>query len=171
MSATQLECLSLRRLPVFLVLVLVLAICTPAWLQAAEEGAQGKCGSMGTFDLKPPDWIGHKEPPPGPVTWWKDTDGVDPGKAGCHLGLASEHGDLNGRMFSEYCRPEDGLLVESNPDPGVPHSHKNDIGHPDTFDCQKWCACQKFAKGTCVVAVPEDPLCKGQDSAKCACSN
>ena len=142
MSATQPECLSLRRLPVFPLLVLVLAICTPAWLHAAEadgapsEGAQGKCGAMGTFEYKPPDWNGR------PLTWWVDTDGVDPGTAGCHLGLSAEGGELNGRMFPELCL-SDGLLVESNPAAGVHHSHKNDIGHPDKFDCTKWCVCAR----------------------------
>jgi hypothetical protein len=173
MSATQSECLSFRRLPVFSVLVLVLAICAPAWLQAAEAdgspsgGAHGMCGAMGTFEFRPPDWIGHKEPPPGPVTWWKDTDGVDPGTAGCHLGLKSDGGETNGRMFGEACL-SDTLLVESNPAAGVSHSHKNDIGHPDKFDCQKWCVCQKYTKGACV-KVTLDPPCG--ESAKCACSN
>ena len=172
MSATRSECLSLRRLPVFPLLVLVLSICTPAWLHAAgsdgppSDGEQGKCGAMGTFEFRPPDWTGHQKPPPGPVTWWMDSDGVDPGTAGCHLGLSAEGGELNGRMFGEACLPN-GLLVESNPAAGVHHSHRNDIGHPDKFDCKKWCACQGFAKGACVAA-SADP-CKA--SAKCACSN
>lgn len=176
MSATQSECLSLRRLPVFPVLVLVLAICTPAWLHAAEDhgkpsdGARGVCGAMGTFEFKPPDWTGHKEPPPGPVTWWLDTDGVDPGKAGCHVGLSSKDGEPNGRMFGEACLP-DGLLVETNPGADVRHSHSNDIGHPDKFDCKKWCKCKKHAKGACVEVASEDPRCKGEKSAKCECSN
>src|SRR5262245_10026591 len=129
MSATRSERLPLRRLPMFLMLVLVLANGTPAWLHAGEadhtpsEGAQGKCGAMGTFELNPQDWTGHEEPPPGPVTWWVDSDGVDPGTAGCHLGLSAEGGEPNGRMFGEACLP-DGLLVESNPAAGVHHSHK-----------------------------------------------
>jgi len=176
MSATESECLSLRRLPVFPLLVLVLAICAPAWLHADEhegapsDGAKGKCGAMGTFEFKPPDWTGHKEPPPGPVTWWKDTDGVDPGTAGCHLGLSGEGGELNGRMFGEACLP-DGLLVESNPAAGVPHSHRNDIGHPDKFDCKKWCGCQNFAKGVCVPVSSEPSAAPCKESAKCVCSN
>jgi hypothetical protein len=171
MSATQSKCLSCRRLLVFPVLVLVLAICTPAWLHAAEAAdppseAQGKCGNMGTFDFRPPDWIGHHEPPPGPVTWWVDSDGVDPDKAGCHLGR-TEGGKANGRMFGEGCLP-DGLLVESNPEAGKLHSHENDIGHPYKFDCQKWCACKKYAKGVCVAETAPPPC---QASARCACSN
>lgn len=170
MSATRSECLSFRRLPVFPVLVLVLSICAPAWLHAAEaeghpsEGAQGMCGALGTFPLRPPDWTGHeKEPPPFPVTWWVDTDGIDPGTAGCHLGVSAEDGELNGRMFGEYC--EDGLLVESNPAAGLSHSHANDIGHPDKFDCKRWCMCKGYPKGACIVA-HADPC---EKSAKCFC--
>ncbi len=166
MSATRSECLSLRRLPVFPVLVLVLAICTPAWLHAAEADDPGKCGEMGKFELKPDDWTGHQEPPPGPVTWWKDSDGVDPDTAGCHLGLTAKDGELNGRMFGEACLP-DGLLVESNPDKDVPHSHANDIGNPYKYDCKKWCTCKGFAKGVCEAA--SAPPCHA--SAKCVCSN
>ena len=178
MSATRSECLSLRRLslrrlPVFPVLVLVLSICIPAWLHAAEgdgppsDAAQKMCGAMGTFEFRPPDWTGHQEPPPGPVTWWKDTDGVDPGTAGCHVGLSAEGGEPNRRMFPEACLPN-GLLVESNPAAGVHHSHRNDIGHPDKFDCTKWCACQGFAKGACVAASAAPCV---EPSAKCVCSN
>ena len=162
----------LGRLPVFPLLVLVLAICNPAWLHAAEadgppsDGAQGMCGAMGTFEFRPPDWIGHKEPPPGPITWWVDSDGVDPGTAGCHLGLRAEGGEPNGRRFGEACLP-DGLLVETNPGAGVHHSHRNDIGHPDKFDCKKWCTCKGFARGACVAA-SVDPC---RESAKCVCSN
>src|SRR5436305_2960000 len=149
MSATSSECRSLRRLPVFSLLVLALAVCTPAWLHAADgppsDEAKGMCGAMGTFEFKPDDWIGHPEPPPGPVTWWVDSDGVDPGTAGCHVGLTSENGQPNGRMFGEACLPN-GLLVETNPGAGLHHSHKNDIGHPDKFDCKKWCACKGYAK-------------------------
>jgi|SRR6185436_4484749 len=170
--ATQSECLSLRRLPVLPVLALVLAICTPTWLHAAEadgppsDGAKGKCGAMGTFPFEPPDWTGRQEPPPGPVTWWVDSDGVDPDTAGCHEGLVAEDGKLNGRMFGEACL-SNGLLVESNPGAGVHHSHRNDIGHPDKFDCKKWCECKGFAKGVCEAA--SAPPC--QASAKCVCSN
>jgi hypothetical protein len=122
---------------------------------------------MGTIEFRPPDWIGHKEPPPGPVTWWVDSDGVDPGTAGCHEGLKAEGGERNGRRFGEACLPN-GLLVETNPGAGLQHSHKNDIGHPDTFDCKQWCVCKGFAKGGACVAASAAPC---RESAKCACSN
>ena len=122
-----------------------------------SPGAQGMPGAEGTFEFKPTDW---KE---GSTTWWKDTDGVDPGTAGCHIGTDSE-GNSNGRMFGEACLP-DGLLVESNPGAGVVHDHKNDIGHPDTFDCNAWCIGKGTSKGVCAVAAA--PPCV--ESAKCVC--
>ena len=107
--------------------------------------------------LKPEDWA------PGTTTWWLDTDGVDPGEAGCHIGTDS-NGVPNGRMFGEACLSEE-LLVESNPGADQLHSHENDIGHPDTFDCAEWCREQGAESGRCeVVAAP--PCAK---SARCAC--
>lgn len=174
MSATRSECPSLRRLPVLPVLVLVLAICTPAWLHAAEadgppsEGALGMCGAMGTFELKPDDWTGTD-------TWWEDTDGIRPDIAGCHLELSSEHGEPKpkGRRFGEFCRDENGkkLLVETNPAADVGHSHTKDIGHPDKFDCKMWCEGKGYARGVCEVVASDDRRCEGLKSAKCACSN
>lgn len=156
----------LGSLPVFPLLVLVLAICTPAGLHAAEaggppsEGAK-KCGELEPIEFKPDDWTGRD-------SWWRDSDGVDPGTAGCHEGL-KEGGQPNGRSFGEVCR-NDVVLVETNPDPGVRHSHKNDIGHPDVFDCMQWCACQGFAKGGfCSKVRDVAPPCT--QSAKCVCSN
>ena len=112
---------------------------------------------MGTFEFEPKDWM------EGKTTGWKDSDGVDPGVAGCHIGTDSE-GTPNGRMFGEACLP-DGLLVESNPGADTLHSHKNDIGHPDKFDCNAWCIGKDLSKGICTVAAA--PPC--EQSAKCAC--
>src|SRR5262245_32966373 len=173
MSATRSECLPLRRLLVLPVLVLVLAICIPAWLHAAEaddppsaEGTKGKGGQLGEFPPQPADWPGRDQPP-YPVSWWKDSDGVDPGTAGCHEGLVDKDGKLNGRMFGEACIDDNKVLIESNPEKDKPHSHENDIGHPYHYDCQKWCVCQGHAKGVCV---PEHaPPCS--ESAKCSCSD
>jgi hypothetical protein len=122
-----------------------------------SSGAKDMPGAMGTFDFKTNDWI------EGQTTWWKDSDGIKPGVAGCHIGT-DENGKPNGRMFGEACLP-DGLLVESNPGADVLHSHKNDIGHPDTFDCKTWCAGTGFTKGACVVA--NAPPC--EQSAMCKC--
>jgi hypothetical protein len=116
------------------------------------------CGALGTIELKPSDWMS------GVTSWWLDTDGVDPGTAGCHLGLTASDGELNGRLFGEACLP-DGRLVESNPAAGDRHSHANDIGHPDTFDCGMWCEGRGFAEGVCE-AVPAYPC---EESARCVC--
>lgn len=83
-----------------------------------SAGARGMPGAVGTFEFQPSDWM------EGTTSWWKDSDGVDPDVAGCHIGTDQE-GQPNGRMFGEACLA-DGLLVESNPGAGVPHSHSND---------------------------------------------
>lgn len=124
---------------------------------APSADAQGMPGAKGTFEFKPDDW---KE---GETTWWKDSDGVAPGVAGCHIGTDG-NGTPNGRMFGEACLP-DGLLVESNPGAGVLHSHGNDTGHPDSFDCNEWCIGEGSSKGSCQAA--SAPPC--EQSAICAC--
>lgn len=120
-------------------------------------GAKGQPGALGTFEFKPKDWKS------GVLTYWKDTDGVDPGKAGCHIGT-DKNGQPNGRMFGEACLA-DGSLVESNPGAGELHSHKDDIGHPDKFDCNAWCSGKGSSGGSCVSA--SSPPC--QSSAICSC--
>ena len=84
------------------------------------------------------------------------------------MGLKGEGGEPNDRKFGEACLSTE-VLVETNPGAGIQHSHKNDIGHPDRFKCQKWCACQKFAKGVCVAVT--EPVGPCSESAKCVCSN
>ncbi len=123
-----------------------------------SKGAAGMAGAAGTFEFQPSDWQ------EGQTTWWKDTDGVDPGVAGCHVGT-DENGEPNGRMFGEACL-DNGLLVESNPGVDELHSHGNDTGHPDTFDCNAWCVGQGKTAGSCQVA--EAPPCA--QSAACSCS-
>ena len=109
-----------------------------------SAGAEGMPGAEGTFEFKPADWV------EGEMTWWLDSDGIDPGEAGCHTG-ADGNVKPNGRMSGEACL-ESGLLVESNPGEVELHSHKNDTGHPDTFDCKEFrfpalCWCQVLVKG------------------------
>lgn len=120
--------------------------------------AKEQPGALGTFEFKPQD---RK---PGVLSYWKDTDGVDPGKAGCHIGT-DKNGQPNGRMFGEACLV-DGSLVESNPGAGVLHSHKDDIGHPDKFDCKAWCSGKGLSGGSCVSA--SAPPC--MSSAICSCN-
>jgi len=142
----------------------MLLCCLPMLLVAAanasdepSSGAQGMAGAAGTFEFKPQDWT------QGKTTWWKDSDGVDPGTPGCHIGAHSD-GTPNGRMFGEACLP-DGLLVESNPGAAELHSHSNDIGHPDKFDCNVWCIDKGASKGACRAAAA--PPC--EQSAMCVC--
>jgi hypothetical protein len=70
----------------------------------------------------------------------------------------------DGRSFGEACLP-DGRLVESNPGANELHSHADDTGHPDTFDCAAWCAGQGASGGACVPA-PAPPCAR---SALCSC--
>jgi hypothetical protein len=123
-----------------------------------SAGAASMPGATGTFAFKPGDW---RE---GETTWWEDSEGVDPGTPGCHIGTDSE-GNPNGRLFGEACL-DDGRLVESNPAEDELHSHKNDIGHPDTFDCNAWCAGTGHSGGSCKTAAA--PPC--EQSAYCACT-
>jgi len=115
-------------------------------------------GAKGTIEYKPVDFQ------EGALTWWKDSDGIYPDVAGCHIGT-DENGVPNGRMFGEACL-ENGLLVESNPGADELHSHKGDIGHPDTFDCQAWCIGEGASGGVCVAAAA--PPC--EESARCSCN-
>ena len=118
-------------------------------------------GALGTIELKPADWQGN-----GVTTYWKDTDGIDPGVAGCHIGV-TQAGQPNGRSFGEACQP-DGTLVESNPGKDVVHAHADDTGHPDTFDCNAWCRGAKHAIGGVCRAVSGPPPCTA--SARCECN-
>ncbi len=124
-----------------------------------STGARGMPGAKGTFAFKPSDWKGM-----GVTTWWIDTDGVNPGVAGCHLGVTAQ-GKRNGRSFGEACTAS-GLLVESNPGANVLHKHVNDIGHPDLFDCNQWCRGHNKAGGVCKAA-PAPPCAS---SARCVCN-
>jgi hypothetical protein len=111
----------------------ILVVCIPVLMflsvaqgQHHEEpsaDAKGMPGALGTMEYKPTDWKGNV------TTYWKDTDGVDPGVAGCHIGVTQD-GKPNGRFFGEACQNA-GTLIESNPGAGVIHPHTNDLGHPD----------------------------------------
>ncbi len=69
-----------------------------------SAGAKGMEGAMGTIEFKPKDWKGNV------TTYWVDTDGVDPGVAGCHraynrgtYGPNGRDWSYNGRTFGEAC--------------------------------------------------------------------
>ncbi len=148
----------MNRLVVVAVSLLVLMACSAASADGEPSaGAKGMAGAIGTFEFKPADWMS------GEKSYWLDTDGVDPGLAGCHVGADSE-GRPNGRTFGEACIDEQ-TLVESNPGAMELHSHTNDVGHPDKFDCQAWCVGEGASSGMCVAAPA--PPCSA--SARCAC--
>jgi hypothetical protein len=146
----------------------ILAVCIPvlAFLNAANAqhepsaGAKGMPGAKGTIEFKPTDWKGNV------TTYWKDSDGIKPGVAGCHVGVA-QNGRRNGRFFGEACESSQ-ILIESNPGAGKIHAHTNDLGHPDTFDCNAWCVGAKKAKGGVCRAVSGPSPCAA--SARCECN-
>ena len=121
----------------------LLVFCCPALLSAAgdanppSDAARGMCGAMGTVTYIPADWGPRLvvENSDGPTTWWKDTDGIAPGVAGCHLGTDAD-GKPNGRMFGEACL-SDELLVESNPGKAsfIPTATMSGIPTPSTATC------------------------------------
>ena len=142
---------------VLMVGLIFIAGCGSEDDHAPSKGASEMPGALGTFSFKPTDWK------KGETTWWKDSDGVDPGTAGCHIGTDKD-GNPNGRMFGEACL-SGTELVESNPGADKIHSHKDDTGHPDKFDCNAWCVGKGSAKGVCQPA-PAPPC---ESSAKCVC--
>ena len=109
--------------------------------------------------FKPSDWKR------GVTSYWKDTDGVDPGVAGCHVGV-SQDGRPDGRFFGEACESS-RILIESNPGAGVIHAHADDIGHPDRFDCNAWCVGTQ--KGRAGVCTPTNGPAPCAASARCTC--
>ncbi len=147
----------INRLILIACLSMVAGTYTHADSGKPSSGAEGMPGAKGTFEFTPQDHFPEK------TTWWKDSDGVNPGVAGCHIGT-DEKGIPNGRTFGEACLPN-GLLVESNPDKDELHSHKYDTGHPDTFDCRAWCVGNGKKSGSCEIA-PAPPCAQ---SAACSC--
>ncbi len=148
----------MKRLVILILSCATLVISSVSAEDKPSAQAQNMAGAKGTFEFKPADWS------PDEISWWKDTDGVDPGTAGCHIGTDSE-GNPNGRMFGEACLAN-GLLVESNPGIDELHSHTDDIGHPDTFDCNAWCIGNNASNGVCMEAAA--PPC--EKSARCVCN-
>ena len=117
-------------------------------------------GALGTCELKPSDWQ------QGVTTYWKDSDGVAPGMAGCHLGTNAS-GQRNNRQFGEACRHGNAELIESNPKINELHAHQNDLGHPDVFSCAAWCRGTGHSGGSCVTTNGPPPC---QQSAWCQCT-
>lgn len=141
----------------FALFLLPLTLACAQGVSEPSAGAKNMPGATGTIEFKPKDW---KE---GETTWWIDSEGIAPGVAGCHIST-DDSGAPNGRMFGEACLAN-GRLVESNPGIDVLHSHKNDLGHPDTFDCAAWCVGHGSSGGVCTAA--SAPPCA--QSAMCSC--
>ena len=158
------------RIVVVCLSVLMLLGVAPGKHDEPSVGAKGMPGALGTMEYKPTDWKGNV------TTYWKDTDGVDPGVAGCHIGVTQD-GKPNGRFFGEACL-DDRTLIESNPGAGVIHPHANDLGHPDRFDCNVWCIGAKKATGGACKTVTASPQLKNgppsispcSTSARCECN-
>jgi len=125
---------------------------------ACSEQSDLPTGALGRYEFTPQDWQ------EGTTTWWIDSEGVEPGIAGCHLGTDSD-GSQNGRVFGELCL-DAGILAETTPGPSVLHSHENDIGRPTQIDCAVWCMGNGSTGGMCEVA-PAPPCAQ---SARCVCN-
>lgn len=110
---------------------------------------------------------------PGAMTYWYDTDGIDPGVAGCHVEVRGPNDKTpTGRSFGEACAG--GLLVETNPDANVVHGHAGDVGNPNYVNCANWCTEAKGARGGACVPVtagPSNPkVAPCTRSARCECN-
>ncbi len=106
----------------------------------------------------------------GQDSYWSDSDGVNPGNAGCHLEYADNACGVikPGREFGEFCLDSD-RLVESNPGAEECHTHKGDLGAPNVTSCSEWCKGQQFASGKCEAAMGSS-LLGTCESAHCVCS-
>ncbi len=116
-----------------------------------------------TTPLKPTDFIAAAA-----ETYWYDTDGVEPGIAGCHIGVKGpEDKTPNNRSFGEVCL-SDVVLIESNPGKDKIHSHKGDIGAPYLVNCSDWCKGTGLPKGGSCKKVNGPAPCTA--SARCECN-
>ncbi len=152
----------MKRLAFLAFLVLALQACSGESEQTPSAGrADLPAGALGQLEFTPEDWQ------EGATTWWIESEGNEPGIAGCHIGADSD-GSPNGRTFGEFCLA-DGILVETTPGPGgaVLHSHENDIGRPSRIDCAAWCIGNGDLGGMCEVATAAPPCAQ---SARCVCN-
>jgi len=157
-------------------------LCTPAVKGVPPAGWLGKI-ELATYTF------GYDG-----AQYWYDSDGVAPLVAGCHypfrdVTLVDTPDSCNTGIalaagtFGELCvahEVEDvfkrvalvpvatGLyLIETNPGQNVCHSHKKGVGHPDVYDCDRFCKAQVgFTWGQCE-QVPN--TCNGLPSARCKC--
>lgn len=138
------------------------------------------------FDAGPPHDAGTipYDGGTGVNTFWKDTDGIEPELAGCHIEYTAAGCATAGtRQFGESCSANG--LIETNPGPGVCHDHPLDVGHPYVVDCDGWCRgvvaitteTQSFFRGVAARSGRCQVIgylpCNGGfvDSARCLCSD
>ncbi len=106
----------------------------------------------------------------GGDTYWSDSDGVDPGTAGCHYEFASDtcEEQVTDRTFGEFCLDDD-RLVESNPGKDECHAHGADQGKPDVVSCSEWCESETGSTGSCEGDVEASGSGGACVSARCVC--
>jgi hypothetical protein len=85
--------------------LLAFCIATMMLLNAASAndpptaGASKIPGAKGTIEYKPEGWKGV-----GVTTYWRDSDGIRPGVAGCHVEVTKSGKSFTGRrVFGEAC--------------------------------------------------------------------
>lgn len=108
----------------------------------------------------------------GSDSYWSDSDGVDPGTAGCHYEYEDEACETlkSERTFGEFCLDDD-RLVESNPGADECHKHGVDRGKPDVVSCTKWCQDENGTNGRCRSNVPAEGSGGKCVSARCECED
>lgn len=117
----------------------------------------------------PPGWAGPMElPTPTQCNhqFWIDSDGVDPETAGCHQEYTKDCEKTAQGLFGEECKDAD-QLIETNPEAGKCHGHKNGVGHPDLFSCNHYCLVKYEVTGSCQTT--QNTCGAGIHSAYCRC--
>lgn len=138
--------------------------CPECILPASSE-ALAWPGALGRFRVTPTEINPDYEWYEGETTTWKDTDGVAPEDAGCHIEITQPPLVTPQRFFGELCLDE-VRLVETNPNVDQAHPHNDDLGAPDVFNCNTYCMELYNLAGSCTVVGPVD-VC--ETSAICLC--
>jgi len=162
------------------------ALAVSAFLSPERASATGdhtSCFAVGSAEPCRLHNFRPSPPKPGVTTYWIDTDGENPGVAGCHIEVRGANDPRRlpgGRVFGELCHPDERgrpnqILIESNPGANVIHPHTNDYGHPYRISCPRWCAAtQPGSRGSCLEVTvivrrqgEEELRCR---SARCNCT-
>ena len=86
----------------------------------------------------------------GSDSYWRDTDGMDPGTAGCSEVFTTDSCTdwASAISFGEFCVDED-RLIETADEAGVCHILPGDLSTLQVVSCTAWCATQGSAAGRC----------------------